>query len=135
MSLFVSQWLVYSGLVFSLVLLGVGYWFVFRQQQRLKTLEQNLASLKTNLEMSSDSGIGVGRKVLSMERRLHATEQKQQEIESADLEKVSYNEAVRLLSLGANVDDLTGSCGLTRAEANLLKVLHASQPKMQTKNR
>jgi hypothetical protein len=135
MSLLDSPWLGYLGAALSLLICGLT-WLVLRlHQQRIKLLEQTLSALQSQLAMASDSGIGVGRKVVAMERRLHATEQKQKEIESTDLQKVSYNEAVRLIGMGAEVDDLVTSCGLTRAEANLLQTLHASQYRVQLKQR
>lgn len=103
-------------------------------RQRIRRLEIDLAALQGYLEAAADSGVGVGRKVISLEKRLRAAEQKQQEIEGTDLQKVSYNEAVRLIGMGANVEDLVKSCGLTRAEANLLEVLHSSQNARQIKN-
>jgi len=129
------QWVVLAGLIGVLVAftaLGFACW---RQHQRMKVLAQTLQTLQDRMEMTSGSGMGVGRKVMSMERRLQAAEQKQKEIEITDLQKVSYNEAVRLIGMGADVEDLVNSCGLTRAEANLLKALQSSQVSMQLKHR
>ncbi len=120
----------------SLLMVCCGFWLAYRQQrQQLDALSKRLERLQSAFDMTSDCGIGVGRKVMAMEKRLQATELKQNELESTDIQKVSYNEAVRLLGMGAAVEDLVRSCGLTRAEANLLKALQTSQPKHQARNR
>ncbi|RMF13042.1 MAG: DUF2802 domain-containing protein, partial [Gammaproteobacteria bacterium] len=40
-----------------------------------------------------------------------------------DAQRVSYNEAVRLLQMGASLDELVDACGLSRAEAELIAAL------------
>jgi len=124
------SWLVWTFLLMGLIGMGYG-WISLRH--RVCQLEEKLQQLTGMVDITSDSGIGVGRKVISLERRLLATQQKQQEIESCDLQKVTYDEAVRMISAGADADDLIKACGITQPEADLLKTLHASQTTAQTK--
>ena len=37
---------------------------------------------------------------------------------------MAYNQAAKLMEMGANVDDLVNNCGLGRPEAELMALLH-----------
>jgi cell division protein FtsB len=48
------------------------------------------------------------------------------QLEQRDPSSLSFAQAARLVGLGASVDELTQSCGLTQAEAELMSKLHKS---------
>jgi D-serine deaminase-like pyridoxal phosphate-dependent protein len=99
-----------------------------RQQKQLENLKGRFQDAEQQLSVLSDSGIGVGRKVMAMDKRLQLAERRQQEIESVDPQRISYNEAMKLLSLGAEINDLVVNCGLSKAEAELMSALYTGQP-------
>ena len=45
-------------------------------------------------------------------------------VEQRDPSSLSFTQAARLVGMGASVDDLTQSCGLSKAEAELISRLH-----------
>ena len=45
---------------------------------------------------------------------------------SGDPSSLSFAQAAKLVGMGASVDELTQSCGLTQAEAELMRKLHRS---------
>lgn len=45
-------------------------------------------------------------------------------LEQRDPTSLSFDQAARLVGMGASVDELTQSCGLTQAEAELMRKLH-----------
>ena len=47
-------------------------------------------------------------------------------LEQRDPSSLSFAQAARLVGMGASVDELTQSCGLTQAEAQLMSKLHKS---------
>ncbi|NUU38799.1 DUF2802 domain-containing protein [Pseudomonas sp. C2B4] len=47
-------------------------------------------------------------------------------VEQRDPTSLSFAQAARLVGMGASVDELTQSCGLTQAEAELMSKLHKS---------
>ena len=123
----IPHWIVLVSLAANLTVC-VAFLLHLRQQRRsIHSLGNQVSQVNEQLLMLSDSGKGVGRKVVALDQRLKHTERKQQELEANDVQQVSYNEAARLLSLGADVEDLVTTCGLSRAEADLIKVLHSSQ--------
>ncbi len=48
------------------------------------------------------------------------------QIEQRDPESLSFAQAAKLVGMGASIDELTQACGLTQAEAELMKKLHRS---------
>ncbi|AZC68422.1 chemotaxis protein [Pseudomonas chlororaphis subsp. piscium] len=48
------------------------------------------------------------------------------QLEQCDPSSLSFAQAARLVGMGASVDELTQSCGLTQAEAELMSKLHKS---------
>ena len=48
------------------------------------------------------------------------------QIEQRDPESLSFAQAAKLVGMGASIDELTQACGLTQAEAALMKKLHRS---------
>ncbi|MGZ9667111.1 DUF2802 domain-containing protein [Pseudomonas sp. GNP014] len=47
-------------------------------------------------------------------------------LEQRDPSSLSFAQAAKLVGMGASVDELTQSCGLTQAEAELMSKLHKS---------
>ena len=47
-------------------------------------------------------------------------------LEQRDPSSLSFAQAAKLVGMGASVDELTQSCGLTQAEAELMRKLHKS---------
>lgn len=48
------------------------------------------------------------------------------QLEQRDPESLSFVQAAKLVGMGATIDELTQACGLTQAEAELMKKLHRS---------
>ena len=53
------------------------------------------------------------------------------QIEQRDPSSLSFTQAARLAGMGASVDDLTHSCGLTQAEAELVSKLQLARKQKQ----
>lgn len=89
-----------------------------RQQDLInRRLHEDMASL-------SKSAIGMGQKVLETERRLSEVLKKQFTILNSQPEHPSYDQASRLIAMGATENDLVSSCGFSHSEAELLLSLN-----------
>ncbi len=99
--------------------------FIWR---RLRTSEQKYYALvnviRNEIKVMNSGSIGVGRRLRQVESRLNITAEKQQELENRDPGTLAYNQAARLMEMGADVDDLVSSCGIARPEAELMALLH-----------
>jgi len=71
-----------------------------------------------------ESAIGMGQKVLETERRLSEVLKKQFTILNSQPEHPSYDQASRLIAMGATENDLVSSCGFSHSEAELLLSLN-----------
>lgn len=91
----------------------------FQRQQRLMSRR-----LQEDNRALSKSAIGMGQKVLETERRLNEVLKKQFAILNSQPEHPSYDQASRLIKMGASENDLVSSCGFSHAEAELLLSLN-----------
>ncbi|WP_191600677.1 DUF2802 domain-containing protein [Marinomonas algicola] len=122
-----SQWLFNLILVVQfLILIGVSFW-VYSLSKRLKRLTNTQLDADQNqkkqIQVLASGSIGMGRRLVAIEKKLNIAVERQSEILSKE-GNVSYNRAMELLALGATVDDLVSKCGLIRAEAELISLLH-----------
>ncbi|KZY29968.1 MULTISPECIES: DUF2802 domain-containing protein [unclassified Oleiphilus] len=83
--------------------------------------------LSKEVQGISHGSMGVGRKVIALEKRVEELEAIIDEMQKNDPTKVSYSEASRLVELGAGIDDLMNSCGISRPEAELVSALTESK--------
>lgn len=121
-----SQWIFNFLLVFQflvIVMLVVWLWRVQRRLNRIQD-QQSEAELgqKKQVQVLASGSIGMGRRLVAIEKRLNMAVERQTEIISKE-GSVSYNRAMELLEMGATVDDLVSKCGLIRAEAELISLL------------
>lgn len=98
---------------------------LYRRMRQYERQQQAMVNVLRNEIRSMTSGsIGVGRRMVEIEQKLNLTAEKQQELENRDPGVLAYNQATRLMEMGADVDDLVRSCGIGRPEAELMALLH-----------
>ncbi len=88
-----------------------------------RTMSDLVDNMAEEVQGMSKSSIGVGRKVLELEKHITVLEAKIEEMQKNDPAKVSYSEAARLVELGAGIEDLMNTCGISRPEAELVRAL------------
>lgn len=117
-----------GALVAALVALYLANRRVARQLQALEERHaQRLQQLKSEVKTFQQGSIRMGEDLVALRDQFKRLEDKQQRIEQHDPQSLPYNQAARLVSLGASVEDLTQSCGLSKAEAELVSKLHAAR--------
>lgn len=121
--------------VLSSVIICVMAVYILRLKRKISSdvtdHEALIDSLSQEVQGVSHGAMGVGRKVLVLEKQLEELQSRIEEIQKNDPSKVSYAEASRLVTLGAGVDDLMNSCGISRPEAELVSALTKSQKEHQ----
>jgi len=75
----------------------------------------------------ASASMGVGQRVVSCERQLHELRGTLDEMRQNDPLRISYDEASRLVDLGAGIEDLMNTCGISRPEAELVSALRKRQ--------
>lgn len=90
-------------------------------------------ALRNETHAMGSGAIGVGQRLVEVEKRLNSTMERQMEFEQRDPGSLPYAYAVRLVEMGATAEDLINNCGLARVEAELITLVH-SELKAQKDN-
>ncbi len=124
-------------MVFALICLGlVGacVWLVTQQRhsaqlqaERDALRDQRIRDLAKRLDAYLAGSIRMGEELHELRRIVAPLPDKLTQMEQRDPSSLSFTQAARLVGLGASVEDLTQSCGLTKAEAELVSKLHKSK--------
>ncbi|WP_263139355.1 DUF2802 domain-containing protein [Pseudomonas sp. RIT-PI-AD] len=118
--------------VFCFALLGgTCLWLAMslRQQAQLQLerdalRDQRIKELGKRLDTYLTGSVRMGEELQDLRRIVAPLPDKLSQIEQRDPNSLSFTQAARLVGMGASVDDLTHSCGLSKAEAELVSKLH-----------
>ena len=115
-------------------LLGCSVWLAGRlrelaaiQQQRYEDHERRVRELVRRLDTYLAGSVRMGEELQELKRTLAPLPEKLSQIEQRDPDSLSFTQAAKLVGLGASADDLTHSCGLSKAEAELVARLHQAK--------
>ena len=97
------------------------------QQEQQARLDARIDKLGQKLAEYQQSNIRMGEELLSLREKLGQLENRQQRVEQQDVQGMPYNQASRLVQMGASTDDLMQACGLSRSEAELMLKLHGQR--------
>jgi hypothetical protein len=76
---------------------------------------------------SSSGSVGMGQRLLAMEKRLQSEAKKPEKIDYYnDDEFQPYSQAAQMFKMGMDCDEVARRCGLSRAEASLLEMMQKS---------
>lgn len=104
----------------------VGY-FLYRQKIEIDGLKREfkhqLESLHHELSVVNGASVGVGQHVISVERKLATSMEKQQQLDMRHVDYLPYKQALSLVESGADASQLVAQCGLSEAEASLLTLV------------
>lgn len=103
--------------------------FSVLQARRLSELSAALAessAVQQDLLGSTGSALlSVHSTVSALEKKLTRTVQRQQDLENKDAGSLTYEQASKLIQMGAAPEDLVKTCGLSQAEARLVSLMAA----------
>lgn len=97
------------------------------QHEQQARLDARIDKLGQKLAEYQQSNIRMGEELLSLREKLGQLENRQQRVEQQDVQGMPYNQAGRLVQMGASTDDLMQACGLSRSEAELMLKLHSQR--------
>lgn len=132
-------WLLNAVLFLLLLLLWIHCRRQWRAQQRLLTLlsnqfetsQQQAIIMQSETEELRSGIIGVGQTVLELQEQHQQLKQhvlqlreQQEAIALSDPESKIYSRAMKMVELGADLEEIIRECELPRAEAELLYNLH-----------
>jgi uncharacterized protein HemX len=97
-----------------------------RDAERDAVRDQRLREMAKRVDNYQQSAVRVGEDVHELRAILAPLPDKLSALEQRDPANLSFAQAAKLVGMGATVDELTQSCGLTQAEAQLMSKLHKS---------
>ncbi|GAA0689051.1 hypothetical protein GCM10009104_14220 [Marinobacterium maritimum] len=106
------------------VAVGICLYVLVRLKRQERQYQALINVLRNEIRSMTNGSIGMGKRLMAIERKLNITVEKQQELENRDPGALAYNQAAKLMEMGASVDDLVRNCGIGRPEAELMALLH-----------
>jgi hypothetical protein len=88
--------------------------------------DQRIKDLAKRVDDYQNSNVRMGDALHELRAVVGPLPDKLIQLEQRDPTSLSFAQAARLVGMGASVNELTQSCGLTQAEAELMSKLHKS---------
>jgi cell division protein FtsB len=88
--------------------------------------DQRIKDLAKRVDDYQSGNVRMGEDLHELRAVVGPLPDKLAQLEQRDPSSLSFAQAARLVGMGASVDELTQSCGLTQAEAELMSKLHRS---------
>jgi hypothetical protein len=116
------------GLIISLLLSVVALVIALKSLSRTREYslqaEKLYQRLSKELAVSSSGSVGMGQRLLAMEKRLQSEPKPSQKIDYYNDEDFQpYSQAAQLFKMGLDSDEVARRCGLSRAEASLIQMM------------
>ncbi|WP_166364150.1 DUF2802 domain-containing protein [Pseudomonas akapageensis] len=86
--------------------------------------DQRIKDLGKRLDDYQNGNVKMGEVLHELKAFVAPLPDKLAQLEQRDPSSLSFAQAAKLVGMGASVDELTQSCGLTQAEAELMSKLH-----------
>jgi hypothetical protein len=95
-----------------------------QQAQSDALRDQRIKELAKRVDNYQNGSVRMGEDLHELRAIVAPLPDKLAQLEQRDPSSLSFAQAARLVGMGASVDELTQSCGLTQAEAELMSKLH-----------
>lgn len=115
-------------LAISAIALAIALFTFKRLRQQALDTEKLIQRLAREVAASSSGSVGMGQRLLAMEKRLQTSgDRKPEKIDYYnDDEFQPYSQAAQMFKMGMDAEEVARRCGLSRAEASLLEMMQKS---------
>lgn len=118
------EWGLIASLVMSVIALVVALVSLSKSRKQAAVTEKLLERLTREVTASNRGTVGMGQRLMAVEKRLQAGLQKSEKIDlHKDEEFQSYTDAAQLFKMGFDAEEVARRCNLSRAEASLMEVM------------
>lgn len=111
-------------LFLSLIVLGIFIIYWQRANIEYAKIDSEIERLKKENKTIVTGAVGVGERLLKFEKLLQTLIWRQDTVELRDCGLTTYTHATKLAEKGSSTSELIDTCGLSRAEAELIKMLN-----------
>ena len=123
--------------IFLALVWALSLWFFLNYSKRQRELaaqqaegdalrDQRIKDLAKRLDDYQNGTVRMGEALHELSVTMAPLPDKIQQLEQRDPNNVTFSQAAKLVGMGSSVAELTESCGLTQAEAELMSKLHRS---------
>jgi Protein of unknown function (DUF2802) len=113
-----------ASLALSLLALFIAVISLKSSRKQAANNEKMLQKLVRDLAASNSGSVGMGQRLIAMEKRLQNTQKQSEKIDVYnDDEFQPYSQAAQMFQMGLDAEEVARRCGLSRAEASLLEVM------------
>ncbi|PYB74588.1 MULTISPECIES: DUF2802 domain-containing protein [Pseudomonas] len=124
--------------IFLALLWALSLWFFLNYSKRQRELaaqqaqgdalrDQRIKDLAKRLDDYQNGTVRMGEAIHELRAVVAPLPEKLQQLEQRDPHSVTFAQAAKLVGMGASVEELTQTCGLTQAEAQLMSKLHRGE--------
>ncbi len=86
--------------------------------------DPRIESLQRDVRALTTAAVGMGERVLEVERRQRRLAEKQESLDLFDSANQPYEQAIHLARQGVDAEELVATCGLSHSEAELIAIMH-----------
>lgn len=105
----------------AIVSLIFAFWSLARAQRVQKELLAKLQVMEQSVSAATSSAIGMGGRIVNLEKKLHGLQQAH--LTQPDADSALYTQAMQLFDSGADVNAVVASCGISNSEASLMALI------------
>jgi hypothetical protein len=114
-------WLFGASIVASLTcLIALTVTWAWASRQAASAREQIL-QLEQKIGVATSGAVGMGNRIVALERKLQALQEKQETIGGVD--EFAYSQALQMFEQGADVATVASNCGFSASEAQLMALV------------
>ena len=121
--------------IFLALVWALSLWFFLNYSKRQRELaaqqaegdalrDQRIKDLAKRLDDYQNGTVRMGEALHELRAVVAPLPDKLQQLEQRDPNDVTFTQAAKLVGMGASIEELTQTCGLTQAEAQLMSKLH-----------
>jgi len=114
---------------------ALSLWFFLNYSKRQRELaaqqaegdalrDQRIKDLAKRLDDYQNGTVRMGEAIHELRAALATLPDRLERLEQRDPSNVTFSQAAKLVGMGASIDELTQSCGLTQAEAELMSKVY-----------
>lgn len=108
----------------SLVAVWVAHRAATTARAESRAAMREIERLQQELRALCSGAVGLGDHLRQLERGLKGLNERHDRLELKDPGERPYAQAIRLVHNGAGANEIADTCGLTRSEAELIRMLH-----------
>ncbi len=114
---------------------ALSLWFFLNYSKRQRELaaqqaegdalrDQRIKDLAKRLDDYQNGTVRMGEAIHELREAVATLPDRLERLEQRDPSNVTFSQAAKLVGMGASIDELTQSCGLTQAEAELMSKVY-----------